>query len=506
MKLIVDFFKRNNAGILLPIALLLIAAVSYGVTMTNHYPLVDYDEAIYAKVVVDTLESGDILSFKLSGDNWFEKPPLYLWLAMGATKIFGAQEFAFRLPSVLASLLALLLVYLIVMEFTGSRVASATAFLITLYSPVFFIFSGEVRMDSGVIMAMLAALFFFIKGWQDKRYLFWIFPAIAIGFLFKSVVIFLIVPILFLYSFSYRQWIWLKSKYLWMGFLASLVLLIPWHALQSFRFGSSFWENYLGYHVFQRVTSAIVGGSDRYDYIILLWEHHSPWFLVSLAIVALLSVLAVLKDFRQRIQWRQILTPLFAALFILVIFTLAKTHLMSYSMPIFPFLAMFIALSFYNFRIQFKNATYILPIVMLMLIIVGSVNSFSTRDLNSSQYYYEEREVGQLYKTLNEENPAPLQSLGWPFLQTFSYYGDTTVQYIDIIAGEAKEIKAPFYMITDSRTASLVFINEGAVISRYEYIKILYVGKNLILLYSDQDLILPILRPTTTSLPLRGKI
>ena len=33
-------------------------------------PLVDYDEAIYAKVVMDKMHSGNVLSFLLSGNNF----------------------------------------------------------------------------------------------------------------------------------------------------------------------------------------------------------------------------------------------------------------------------------------------------------------------------------------------------------------------------------------------------------------------------------------------------
>jgi len=438
-----DFLKNCNVGIFLPITLLFIAAVSYGITITNHYPLIDSDEAIYAKVIVDTLESDDILSFTLSGSNFLDLSPLYLWLGMGSVKIFGAQEFAFRLPSVLAALLVLWLVYLIVMELTGSRIASATAFLIVLFSPAFFVFAREARLDPGVIMAMFAALFFFIKGWQNERFLFWIFPAIAIGFLFKNVVAFLIVPIIFLYSFSYRQWAWLKSKYLWTGFLASLVLLIPWHALQSFRFGSSFWNQYLGYQVFQRATSTLTGTNNYYDYVKFLWTFYSPWLWVLLVIVILLLALGLSSNLRPKIQWKQILTPLFAALFIIGIFTLARTHVEVYIMPAIPFLAMFIALSLYNFRVQFNSVAHILSTIVLVLIIIGSFKSFAIVDTRMWSFYFEEREAGQVYKTLNEKNPAPLHRLAWPPYWTLSYYAGTVVPAIAISAGETKKSARP---------------------------------------------------------------
>ena len=95
MTAVAQWYRKYETPLLL--VLLLFAGLVLCVQITS--TLIDYDEATYAKVVVDTIKSGDVSTFTLSGHLWFEKPPLYLWLAIGSVNLFGAHEFAFRVPS-----------------------------------------------------------------------------------------------------------------------------------------------------------------------------------------------------------------------------------------------------------------------------------------------------------------------------------------------------------------------------------------------------------------------
>ncbi len=100
---------------------------SFGI---QKYPLVDYDEATYAKVTLDTMESGDIFSLRLGDKFWFEKPPIYFWSSMLMVKIFGQQDFAFRIASILFATLSLWLVLLIVFTLTRNFTVAVATFLV----------------------------------------------------------------------------------------------------------------------------------------------------------------------------------------------------------------------------------------------------------------------------------------------------------------------------------------------------------------------------------------
>jgi len=66
------------------------------------------DEPRYAWIARDMAEGGDWVTPRLYGKPWFEKPPLYYWMAGTSFKLFGVSEAAARLPSALCALFATL--------------------------------------------------------------------------------------------------------------------------------------------------------------------------------------------------------------------------------------------------------------------------------------------------------------------------------------------------------------------------------------------------------------
>jgi 4-amino-4-deoxy-L-arabinose transferase-like glycosyltransferase len=448
--------------------------------------LVDYDEATYAKVVVDTLRSGTLTSFTLSGHPWFEKPPLYLWLAMGAVHIFGPKEFAFRLPGIIASLACLWLVYLITKKLTGNILASSAALLLLLFSPIFYFFSKEARLDSGVTLAILAALYFYLRGLDEEKFLFWILPSIALGFLFKSVIVLLIIPILFTYSICYGKWIWLRSKYLWYGLIFSLILLIPWHVEQTVRFGSSFWKDYFFRQVYQRSVSTITGTNNYYDYVVMLWTFSKYWLMTLVATVVLFAYLYISKRFGKLVSWREIAAPLCCALMIFVFFTSVRTHLGPYIFPAFPFLAMFVALLVYYLYISYSRFA---GLIVILLLVLGIFHSFSPAFAAVQPYISEERDIGTKYKNAQILMPAQIYSMEWPVLETINYYGGTATYILSAKELVENGLQGPFYLITTAKNAKLLLYDKnGSRIQAYSFIKILHSGQELALLYSDRNL------------------
>jgi 4-amino-4-deoxy-L-arabinose transferase-like glycosyltransferase len=84
--------------------------------------LVGPDEPRYAAVARQMADNGDWVTPRLDGESWLEKPVLYYWGAAAAFSLFGVSEFAARLPSALAALLAAL-----AMGWTAWRVYGAAA-------------------------------------------------------------------------------------------------------------------------------------------------------------------------------------------------------------------------------------------------------------------------------------------------------------------------------------------------------------------------------------------
>lgn len=70
--------------------------------------LVGPDEPRYAWIARDMADSGDLITPKLYGQPWFEKPVLYYWAAAKAFTLFGISEASARFPSAFCALLATL--------------------------------------------------------------------------------------------------------------------------------------------------------------------------------------------------------------------------------------------------------------------------------------------------------------------------------------------------------------------------------------------------------------
>ena len=95
--------------------------------------LVGPDEPRYAEVAREMAVTGDWVTPRLWGRAWFEKPVLYYWGAAAAMRVFGGDEFAARLPSALAALLALLGLVWAALRQYGARTAWAVALIFPTY-------------------------------------------------------------------------------------------------------------------------------------------------------------------------------------------------------------------------------------------------------------------------------------------------------------------------------------------------------------------------------------
>ncbi|MEO1447748.1 MAG: glycosyltransferase family 39 protein, partial [Cyanobacteria bacterium J06635_11] len=62
----------------------------------------DWDEAIYAQVAKEIVNSGDWLTLHWGYEVWFHKPPLFMWVTATFFKLFEVNEFWARVPSALS--------------------------------------------------------------------------------------------------------------------------------------------------------------------------------------------------------------------------------------------------------------------------------------------------------------------------------------------------------------------------------------------------------------------
>ncbi|MGC4027480.1 MAG: glycosyltransferase family 39 protein [Steroidobacteraceae bacterium] len=90
------------------LALLALAIFTAGMGLRNPWPA---DEPLFAAMARDMVRSGQWLIPMMGGDYWQDKPPLFIWMIAVSDVLTGSLKLGFLLPSLLAGVGTLVLVY-----------------------------------------------------------------------------------------------------------------------------------------------------------------------------------------------------------------------------------------------------------------------------------------------------------------------------------------------------------------------------------------------------------
>src|SRR5437899_6077749 len=88
-----DFMPKIPNWVFVLLGILLFSAV--------RVPIMDIDAAQYSEMSREMSISGDWLHLYDRGWNYLDKPPFLFWVTSFSMKLFGATNFAYRLPSIL---------------------------------------------------------------------------------------------------------------------------------------------------------------------------------------------------------------------------------------------------------------------------------------------------------------------------------------------------------------------------------------------------------------------
>jgi 4-amino-4-deoxy-L-arabinose transferase-like glycosyltransferase len=141
------------------------------------------NEPLYGRAVAEMEQRGAWLVPTVNGEVFDEKPILYFWLARASARLFGGvNEFSLRLPSALAGVVSVLMVYLLVCPYGGRwRAGIAAALFGTTY--IVFWSARSVQMDLllaactlGAVLAATRVLDHGVTPWRG-----WPLAGLAIG-------------------------------------------------------------------------------------------------------------------------------------------------------------------------------------------------------------------------------------------------------------------------------------------------------------------------------------
>lgn len=418
IKKIIQFIFVNES-VMFSIILILSGLLIFVGLGKNH--LIPWDEAIYAKVAKNMLVNKEFIvpHWDSLNKGWFEKPPLYMWMMSGFMSFLGFNSWAARLPSAIFGFFTVLLVYIIAGKFFNKTSAfiSALALVTTVH---FLYYSRASMLDVTTTFFITLSLYLYWGANENKKVYLWILSGVSTGLAVMVKGVVGLLPLLIIGIYELLLVLVFKEKLnrnklasYFLMFLSLVTVALPWHLVMYQKFGMSFINKYLLYHVWDRATMAIEDkGNPFLWYLTVMKVSMRIWF------VALLGALpfTVFKSFKKD---KKSVFLLVWALSIFLFFSSAKSKLVWYIIPIYPAVSVMIGtfseqfLGFLMKKIRIFNNVYF-KFLALSFVLIFSL----------------------FYLYLNREKAYPSDLNGAPahlLMQKDKIFGEDITVYLDRI-------------------------------------------------------------------------
>ncbi|MEO6539311.1 MAG: glycosyltransferase family 39 protein, partial [Ferruginibacter sp.] len=109
--------------------------------------VMDIDAAQYASISREMFTSRNYLQVYDHGKDYLDKPPFLFWISALSMKIFGVNNFSYRFPSFLFSMLAVYATYKFSLLYYAEKIAILSALMLATCQ-AFFLMNHDVRTDT----------------------------------------------------------------------------------------------------------------------------------------------------------------------------------------------------------------------------------------------------------------------------------------------------------------------------------------------------------------------
>jgi len=260
----------------------------------------------------------------MSRYEWFDKPPLYIWLTALTFKAFGWNEFATRIWSSLFGIGGVVVVYFLGKSIFDKKTGFFSA-LILATSLQYIIQSRLALLDVPLSFFISLSILFFYLGYKtyEKRWYY------LLSFIFMALAT------------------------LTKGLLIYLAIASPWYVIELMRHGHTFMDSFFFQRTVARFLTPFEGHTGPpYYYLVVLLFGFFPW--------SSFLPYALVRFFKK--GWKdgereKILLILIWFGVVFVFFSSAKSKLPGYILPLYPCLAPVVGKLWSEFSSQ-KNQAY----------------------------------------------------------------------------------------------------------------------------------------------------
>lgn len=315
------------------------------------------DESRYAEIPREMLASGDLVVPRLNGVLYFEKPPLHYWAVAASMALFGEHEWAARLPVKVSAAGMALAAFLFARRRWGGRVGALAGLVAA--SAILVAALGRVNtIDPNLSFALALAAFAFVgfaeaeregNARRSRRALLGLHVACAAAVMLKGL-IGLALPggAILVWAALTRRWRLVPRLFSPLPLLVFLALTVPWHVLVARR-EPDFLQFYFVHEHLERFTTTAHRRDGRWYYFLgVLVAGLLPW---SVFLGRLRSTWPGLRLAAWKERTAEGYLWVFS-IFVLAFFSVSSSKLIPYVLPIWPALAVLLALGIERARLR----------------------------------------------------------------------------------------------------------------------------------------------------------
>lgn len=221
-------------------------------------PLILPDEGRYVGVAWEMLSTGSLSVPLLDGLPFFHKPPLFYWITALSIQVFGLNEWAARLSSVLSATLIVSIVFWFLKTYVNRQTAIVAAIILASQP---FLFGGAqyanldmtvAAMITTTVVAAAAAALRAESGHSYRWMLATAYGLAGLGFLAKGL-IGVVLPggVIFFWLLGRRRFDIMRRLFWLPGIGILLLVALPWMLAMQWRY-PGFFDYYIVYQHFER--------------------------------------------------------------------------------------------------------------------------------------------------------------------------------------------------------------------------------------------------------------
>ena len=377
-------------------------------------PLADTTEPRYAEIARLMLTTNDWIT------PWFEpdvpfwgKPPLSFWAQALSFKLFGINEFAGRLPALLAFIATAWMLWRMAVSAVSAQVAAAS---VVVYSSMLltFLAAGTVMTDPylalGTTWAMVA---FYLAPKENVWY--WrygVFIGLGIGLLAKGPLAIVIAgaPIGLWVLFQGKLMHYLRTMPWIRGTLLTLLIALPWYILAELKTPGFINYFIVGEHFMRFVDPGWMGdlyGHAHKEAKGMIWLHwlagSTPWGpLALLLLVGHMLTASLRKTVWHALKQPVVIYALLWALVTPVFFTAAGNVIWTYVLPSMPAFALLMGWAIVKLnngqkwrKLGFIFVMWFMPIAGLIFsAFIANNNNLMKTEKTIAEYVAQQPQIG----------------------------------------------------------------------------------------------------------------